>query len=146
MSPISVCLGGRFVALVCPAGAQLSAAVLELPADHPTLRFVALMCLYAGDVLAGQWPGPYSDAAAAAWARRQALPADVYRAATAAGASLEAIADRVCLPVEQVQARVLDPDVVRRRRWRYTRHDGPTQRRVSVRSGRARITQQPRAW
>jgi hypothetical protein len=146
MSPIPICLGDQFVALAGPDGAQFSASVQALPADHPTVRFVALMCLYAGDVLAGQRPGPYSDSAAAAWARRQALPADVYRAATAAGASLEAIADRVCLPVEQVQARVLDPDIVSRRRWRYTRHDGPTQRRVSVRGGLVRITQQPRAW
>jgi hypothetical protein len=146
MSPIPVCLGDQFVALVCPAGAELSGRVLELPSDHPTVRFVALMCLYAGDVLAGQQPGPYSDAAAAAWARRQALPADVYRAATAAGASVDAIAERVCLPLEQVQARAVDPDVVRRRRWRYTRHDGPTERQVAVRGGRVRITQQPQTW
>lgn len=54
---------------------------------------------------------------------------------------------RVCLPVEQVQARALDSDVARRRgRWRYTRHDGATQRRVSVYGGRVRITQQLRAW
>jgi hypothetical protein len=120
--------------------------VLQLPADHPTVRFVALMCLYAADVLDRRRPGPYSDAAAAAWARRQALPIDVYRQAVAAGASVETIAARRCLPIEQVQARALDADVVRRRRgWRYTRHDGPTQRRVSVRGGRVQITQQPRA-
>jgi hypothetical protein len=137
-------LDDRFVALVCPAGAQLSAALLRLPADHPTVRFVALLCLYAADVLAGQRPGPYTDAAAAAWARGQALPADVYRAAVAAGASVEMIAARVCLPIEQVLARAGDRDVLRR--WRYTRHDGATQRRVSIRAGRVRITQQPPAW
>jgi len=146
MNPIPVCLGDEFVALVCPAGAQLSASVLQLPADHPTVRFVALMCLYATDVLDGRRPVPYSDAAAAAWARRQALPIDAYRRALAASASAETIAARLCLPVEQVQARALDPDVVRRRRrWRYTRHDGPTQRRVTVRGGRVRITQAPRS-
>jgi hypothetical protein len=147
MNPVPVCLGDEFVALVCPAGAQLSASVLQLPADHPALRFVALMCLYAADVLDGRRPVPYSDAAAAAWARRQALPVDVYHRALAAGASAETIAARLCLPVEQVQARALDADVVRRRRgWRYTRDDGPTHRRVSVRGGRVRITHQPRAW
>jgi hypothetical protein len=50
----------------------------------------------------------------------------------------------ICLPVEQVQARAGDRDVVRRARpWRYTRHDGATERRVSVRGGRVRITQLP---
>jgi hypothetical protein len=95
-------------------------------------------------VLAGQRPGPYTDAAAAAWARREALPADIYREVIAAGASVEAVAERICLPVEQVQARAGDRDVVRRARpWRYTRHDGATERRVSVRGGRVRITQLP---
>lgn len=147
MSPIPVCIGDEFVALVCADGAQFSPSIEALPDEHPTLRFVALLALYAGDVLAGARPGPYSDAAAAAWARREALPADVYRDAIAAGATAEAIADRVCLPTEQVRARALDPDVVRRARpWRYTRHDGTTERRVSVRGGRVRITQTPQAW
>jgi hypothetical protein len=147
MNPIPVCIGDEFVALVCADGAQFSPCVEALPDDHPTVRFVALMAVYAGDVLAGQRPGPYTDAAAAAWARRQALPAEVYRQAIAAGASIEAIASHLCLPPAQVELRALDPDVVgRRRRWRYTRHDGATERHVSVRGGRVRITQQPQRW
>jgi hypothetical protein len=144
MSPIPVCIDDEFVALVCSDGAQFSLAVDALPDDHPTVRFVALMCVYASEVLAGQQPGPYTHAAAAAWARQEALPVDIYREAIAAGASVEAIAEHIWLPVEQVQARAGDPDVVRRARpWRYTRHDGPTQRRVSIRDGRVRITQMP---
>jgi hypothetical protein len=98
MSPIPVCIGDEFVALVCFDGAQFSLAVEALPDDHPTVRFVALMAIYAGDVLAGQRPGPYTDAAAAAWARREALPLDIYRAAIAAGASVEAIARTSACP------------------------------------------------
>jgi hypothetical protein len=147
MSPIPVCIGDDFVALVCPDGAQFSARVDALPDEHPTVRFVALLAHYAGDVLTGQRPGPYSDAAAAAWARQEALPLDIYREAIAAGASVETIAEHVCLPVEQVRARAGDRDVVRRARpWRYTRHDGATERRVSVCGGRVRITQLPQPW
>jgi hypothetical protein len=108
MSPIPVCIGDEFVALVCADGAQFSRSVEALPDEHPTVRFVALMAVFAGEVLAGRRPGPYTDAAAAAWARREALPLDVYREAIAAGASVEAIAEHICLPAEQVQARASD--------------------------------------
>ena len=39
------------------------------PAGDPDLRFVAMMCACAGEVLAGNLAGPYTDALAEEWAR-----------------------------------------------------------------------------
>jgi hypothetical protein len=145
MLPIIISAAGDFDAAVCPQGAVFSAHVEALPDRHHTKRFVALMCLYADDVRTGQRPGPYSDAAAAAWARREALPADAYREAIAAGASVESIADRLCLPTAQVQLRALDPDTAARRRGavRCTLTPAPATRHLTVYRGGTRVSAKP---
>jgi hypothetical protein len=142
MTVIPICLGDDLVAVVCPEGAQFSARVSQLGEDDPVVRFVALLCLYADDILTGRRPGPYSDPLAAARARRQAIPAAEYRSARAAGETIEAIAERLRVPVEQVILRAFDPDCIapRRREVRWTRPSAPMLRRVSVRGGRVHIS------
>jgi hypothetical protein len=57
----------------------------------PDLTFIVFMCAYAGDVLRGDLPGPYSDEDARRYARAALIPAellerhglDVHQAATA---------------------------------------------------------------
>jgi hypothetical protein len=143
MTSIPVCLDDQFVALVSAEGAQFSARVDALPDEHPTVRFVALMTLYADDVLVGFSPAPYTDAAAAAWARRIAMPAREFRAARAAGDGLLAIAQRFCVPVEQARLRLQDRDCRPPARvvMRPIISPAAIQRRVTVTAGgRARIT------
>jgi hypothetical protein len=129
-----VCLADQFVALVSAEGAQFSARVDALRDDHPTVRFVALMSLYADDVLLGLSPAPYSDAAAAASARRTALPARDFRAALAAGLSFDAIAERFCVPVDQTRLRADDPDCRPPARTvvRHTFPTAPMQRLITI--------------
>lgn len=145
MTAIPISLGDDLVAMVCPDGAQFSAPIAQLPHDHPVVRFVALLCLYADDILTGRRPGPYNDRLAAAWARRQAIPAADYERGRAAGETIEAIADRFRVPVEQVVLRGLDPDCLRggRRQVRWTRPPAPMVRRISVRAGRTRVSARP---
>ena len=47
----------------------LAPRLIGRPAGDPELRFVAMMCVCAGEVLAGHLPGPYTDALAEEWAR-----------------------------------------------------------------------------
>ena len=145
MLPIIISVAGDFDAVVCPEGAVFSSPIEALPDEHPTKRFVALMCLYADDVRTGQRPGPYNDDDAAAWARRQALPAELYRQAIAAGATVAAISDQLCLPPHQVELRALDPDIVVRRRGavRCTLTPAPTLRRLTLCRGGTRVSAKP---
>jgi hypothetical protein len=66
---IPVVYEGQLVAGATADRAYPSAALLDLPVDHPVLRFAMAMCLYAMDVEAGTLPGPYREHAAAEFAR-----------------------------------------------------------------------------
>ena len=45
--------------------------------EDPLKRFVCAMCLYAGDVFAGEVPGPYSDEDARVYARAVLIPGEL---------------------------------------------------------------------
>lgn len=68
-------------------------------ADDPELVFVTWMCAYAGDIVAGRRPGPYTDADARRYARRVLIPdellerppVDVGRASAALGVPVDEV-------------------------------------------------------
>jgi hypothetical protein len=60
---------GTPVALASRDRFWLAAAIEALPAGHARRIHVAFMALYARDVLAGETPAPYTDAAADRFAR-----------------------------------------------------------------------------
>lgn len=100
----------RFVAVVFDEGAQLSPTIDALEEGHPTLRFVAAMCLYAAEIYDGARAGPYTDTDAARWARAKLLPAgefcqlDRYEDAH--------LAEHFAVPIDQVTHRRADADYV----------------------------------
>lgn len=117
--PVPVCYPPDTLAAVVidGGGAFLSPALDASADDDPGKVFVAAMCLFAGQVMTGGAPGPYSDERAAAWARCLLLPAG--ELAAFAEYPDEAIAEALCLPQQQVALRRDDGDVValiRRRR------------------------------
>jgi hypothetical protein len=61
MNTITVSHRGRLVALAAPRRFWLAADIEALPDSHPRKRLVALMVLYARDVLTGELPSPYRD-------------------------------------------------------------------------------------
>ena len=71
--------------------------LLTRPAGDCERTFVVFMCVYAGEVLRGELPGPYSDEMARRYARACLIPAelaersevDLARAARALGVPLE---------------------------------------------------------
>jgi hypothetical protein len=89
--------GGRTLAAATRSRFFLAEALDERPANDPERTFVIFMCAYAGDVLAGVLPGPYSDEDARRYARACLVPAellergglDVDRAARALGLPAE---------------------------------------------------------
>jgi hypothetical protein len=68
---------GRTVAAATRTRFFLSEMLDERPADDPERTFVIFMCAYAGDVLAGVLPGPYSDEDACRYARACLVPAEL---------------------------------------------------------------------
>ena len=65
--------GDRIVA-VCTAR---RAFLTEAHGTDPSPRFVLAMCLYAGQILNGHWPGPYRERDARAFARNVLIPAEL---------------------------------------------------------------------
>jgi hypothetical protein len=70
-----VLYAGELVALVSPRRAYIVAPWLrERPSGDADLRFVAYMCAYGVEVLAGRLPGPFTSATAEAVVRRALIP------------------------------------------------------------------------
>ena len=76
METIAISHHDKTAALAAPDRYWLAAHIEALPDGHPTKSVVALMALYAGDVLSGALNGPYSDERALAFARLALLDAD----------------------------------------------------------------------
>jgi hypothetical protein len=72
-----ICYRGRTVAAATRTRFFLAEVLDERPADDPERTFVIFMCAYAGDVLAGVLPGPYSDQDARRYARACLVPAEL---------------------------------------------------------------------
>lgn len=94
---------GMLVAVATRSRVYLAPDVSSLPRGHPTLRFVAAMCLYSHDVDHGHVPGPYSDGAAELYARCVLIPDDEF--ALYGRWSDAAAAWRFRVPPEQVAAK-----------------------------------------
>ncbi len=75
------------------------------PGD-PLRAVVALMCIFAERVQAGELPGPYSDARAELYARCALIDDDEFERAE--GESDEAVAVRFNVPIEQIDAKRRD--------------------------------------
>jgi hypothetical protein len=69
--------GGRTLAACTRQRVYLSAELEALEPDHPLHLFVLGMCLYAGEILNGHRPGPYTDHDARAHVRQQLLPREL---------------------------------------------------------------------
>ncbi len=65
---------GRLVAAGGPERFFLSPTLDRRPAGDPECTFVCFMCFYAGEVIRGELPGPYSDQHAVAFARAALIP------------------------------------------------------------------------
>jgi hypothetical protein len=68
---------GRLVACATRDRIFLSEGLERCAASDPELRFVLLMCCYAGDVLSGALPGPYSSLAARHYAQVALIPEEL---------------------------------------------------------------------
>lgn len=75
LQPISY--RGRTVAAAARTRFFLAETLDERPIDDPERTFVIFMCAYAGDVLDGVLPGPYSDMDACRYARACLVPAEL---------------------------------------------------------------------
>jgi hypothetical protein len=97
---------GRLVAVATSRQVFLAPEVQALPAGHPHVRMVALMCLYARDVASGDLPGPFDQARAELFARCVLIDDDEF--ARLAGLPDPALARHFRVPVEHFAAKRLD--------------------------------------
>jgi hypothetical protein len=96
----------RTVALCAGDDVLLAPEIAALEPDHPTRRFVSMLCVFSAEVDAGAWPDgvrTYSPAAAERYARRELMPDELFRPladradhelAEAFGTPLEQIAEK----------------------------------------------------
>jgi hypothetical protein len=68
---------GRTVAAATRTRFVLGETLDRRPISDPERTFVIFMCAYAGDVLAGVLPGPYSDEDARRYARACLVPTEL---------------------------------------------------------------------
>src|SRR5512144_862552 len=96
---------GELAAIAGPR--RLLFACLDLdaaPDSDPHRRFVLAMGLFAHDIERGRRRGPYTDAAAEAFARDRLMPEHAFREA-ATGRTAEQLAAAFNVPLEQVRQR-----------------------------------------
>lgn len=77
-----------------------------LEPDDPVRIWVSWLCVYARDVLNGDQPGPWDQARAERFAREALLPANEF--ISVARRPEQEVADQFGVPVEQVNARIID--------------------------------------
>lgn len=75
LQPISY--RGRVVAAATRDRFFLTEELDDRPIDDPERTFVIFMAVYAGDVLSGRLPGPYTDKDARRYARAALIPAEL---------------------------------------------------------------------
>ena len=68
---------GRLVACASARRCFLCDELDQRPAWDPERTFVFFMCAYAGDVLRGELPGPYTDHKARVYARAALIPGEL---------------------------------------------------------------------
>jgi len=75
MGPIEITYAGRRAALSFGETMLLAPHIAVLEEGHPDRSFVALLCMWAKEVLEGRAVGPYRDATAHVYARSFLMPA-----------------------------------------------------------------------
>jgi hypothetical protein len=99
---------GKAVGVAGPSRFHL-APHIEASAPHDPLRaMVALMCVFAERVQAGDIPPPYSDERAELYARCALIDDDEFRLADDGGLQDDVLAARFNVPVEQIDAKRRD--------------------------------------
>jgi hypothetical protein len=97
---ILVLYRGAAVALVGVRRLSFLGDLRHLPPGDPVIRVVTHMAYYAGLVLAGEMPAPYTDSDAARFARFALIDQD--ELARSVCDSHEALAERFGVPVQEV--------------------------------------------
>jgi hypothetical protein len=92
---------GRTVAAATRTRFFLAEALDQRPADDPERTFVIFMCAYAGDVLSGVLPGPYTDEDARRYARACLVPRELLERAQL---DVERAARALRVPVAELRA------------------------------------------
>jgi hypothetical protein len=96
---------GEVVAVAGATRFHLAPRVEALSPRDPQRAIVALMCLFAERVQAGELPGPYSDHRAELYARSALIDDDEFRRATNEGLDDRELAARFNVPLEQIDAK-----------------------------------------
>jgi hypothetical protein len=91
---------GRTVAAATHTRFFLAEALDQRPAGDPERTFVIFMCAYAGDVLSGVLPGPYSDEDARRYARACLVPPELLERAQL---DVERAARALRVPVDELR-------------------------------------------
>ena len=92
---------GRTVAAATRERFFLTDALDKRPASDPERTFVVFMCAYAGDVLSGVLPGPYTDRNARRYARACLVPRELLERP---GLEPERTARALQIPVDELRA------------------------------------------
>jgi len=77
MTLVTITYGGRVVAAASARRMFLCERLALRPVADPERTFVIYMGAYAGDVLRGELPGPYSDEQARQYARAALIPGEL---------------------------------------------------------------------
>jgi len=99
---------GDVVAVAGASRFHLAPQIEAREPGDPLRAVVALMCVFAGRVHAGELPAPYSDARAELYARCALIDDEEFACAEADGESDEAVAARFNVPIEQIDAKRRD--------------------------------------
>jgi hypothetical protein len=99
----------RTVALCDRHDVLLAPEIAVLEPDHPTRRFVSMLCVYSAEIDAGAAPDgarAYSAAAAERYARRELMPAELF--CPVAHWPDHRLAEAFAVPLEQIERRRCD--------------------------------------
>src|SRR5512144_2608868 len=92
---------GRLVAAATRSRFFLAENIDRRPSSDPERTFIVFMCAYAGDVLNGVLPGPYTDQHARAYARACLIPRELVERPTL---DLHRAACALQVPVDELRA------------------------------------------
>ena len=99
---------GKVVAVAGATRFHLAPSVEVLVRRDPLRAIVALMCVFAERVQAGELPGLYSDQRAELYARSALIGDDEFTRATGEGLEDDELAERFNVPPEQIDAKRRD--------------------------------------
>ncbi len=92
---------GRTVAAATRSRFFLAEALDQRPTSDPERTFVVFMCAYAGDILSGVLPGPYTDDDARRYARACLVPLELLERAEI---DIDHTARALQIPAHELQA------------------------------------------